>query len=72
MDQEQKNDLSAFLTNLELIAQVLDLSSHKVRHAFGRSPVFQVHPDLQNKLLDVFDTLNHLMESCREIKKNAE
>lgn len=72
MDNEQKNDLKSFISNLELIAQTLDLSSHKIRHAFGRAPVAQVLPDANNKLLDVFDTMNHLMEYCREALKNSD
>jgi len=67
MDDQQKADLVKFIHNLELIAKALDLSSHQVRSAFGRQPLFHAKPDLKDKFLDVVDTLNHLLESCKEI-----
>jgi len=65
MDEQQKADLAKFQGNLELLAKALDLSSHPVRSAFGRQPVFAAMPDLKGKFLDVMDALNHLIQACR-------
>ena len=65
MDEQQNLDLAKFLSNLELIAKMLDISSHPVRSAFGRQSVFAAKPELKDQFLDVMSTLNHLIESCR-------
>jgi len=72
MDDQLRYDLHRFQYNLELIAKVLDLSSHHVRSAFGRAPLFQHHSDLKNKFGDVVDTLNHLIQACQDINSASE
>lgn len=67
MDELQARDLNKFQGNLELIAKTLDLASHPVRSAFGRQPLFNAHPELKEQFKDVMETLNHLMESCRNL-----
>lgn len=66
MDEQQKSDLSKFQANLELVAKVLDLTSHPVRSAFARQAVFAAKPELKDKFMEVMDTLNHLIEACRK------
>lgn len=72
MDDQLRYDLHRFQYNLELIAKVLDLSSHHVRAAYGRAPLFQNHPEMKDKFLDVMDALNHLIESCQELNSSSE
>jgi len=67
MDEQQKADLVKFQGNLELIAKTLDLSSHSVRSAFGRTAVFASNPDIKEQFLDVMETLNHLISSCKSL-----
>ena len=67
MDEMQRNDLSKFQANLELIARVLDLASHPVRSAFSRQSVFAARPELKDKFMEVMDSVNHLIEACRNI-----
>jgi len=67
MDELQSQDLAKFQNNLELIAKTLDLASHPVRSAFGRQSLFAARPELRDQFKDVLDTLNHLLESCRNL-----
>jgi hypothetical protein len=67
MDDQHVKDLEKFRTNLELIAKVLDLSSHSVRSAFGRQALFAARPELRDQFKDVMDTLNHLLSSCNNL-----